>query len=101
MLKHVVLWKLKESAEGNTKQTNAQNMKQRLLDLANKIEQIISIEVGINASEEDRTYDVILITRFDSKNDLDIYVHHPAHQEFVQYVRNIRDERVVVDFEED
>ena len=48
MIKHIVMWKLKESAEGRTKQENAWMIKQELEQLKGTIREIVSLEVGIN-----------------------------------------------------
>lgn len=48
MLKHIVMWKLKEFAEGKTKAENALIMKESLERLVGIVPEIISLQVGIN-----------------------------------------------------
>ena len=38
MIKHIVFWRLNESAYGNDKQTNAQILKEKLLAMQGKVE---------------------------------------------------------------
>lgn len=51
MLKHIVMWKLKEFAEGKTKAENALIMKESLERLVGIVPEIISLQVGINEKE--------------------------------------------------
>ena len=46
MLKHIVMWKLKEFAEGKTKAENALIMKESLERLVGIVPEIISLQVG-------------------------------------------------------
>jgi len=48
MLKHILLFKLKENAGGRTKKENARELKKRIEALKDLIPCIISIETGIN-----------------------------------------------------
>ena len=104
MIKHVVMWKLKESANGCTKHENAKKIKAMLESLPAKIEQIKYLEVGIDAciAEEGRTdaeFDACLITMFESMEDLDIYQNNPDHKQVSAFVAEVREARAVVDFE--
>ena len=64
MLKHIVMWKLKEFAEGKTKAENALIMKESLERLVGIVPEIISLQVGINEKESDMAYDAVLISTF-------------------------------------
>lgn len=99
MIKHVVMWKLKEEAEGATKAENARKIKQMLEELPDKIPQLKSLEVGINILDSDAAYDAVLITKFDSVEDGRIYQNHPEHQKVSQFVSKVRLARTVVDYE--
>lgn len=99
MIKHIVMWKLKEFAEGKDKLENAKIIKMGLEDLKNKINQIRCIEVGININESEQAYDVVLYSEFDSVEDLNLYQNHPDHVRISEYITNLRDVRVVTDYE--
>lgn len=99
MIKHIVMWRLKAEAGGQTREENARNMKQRLEELPSRIPQIRSLEVGLNVRESERASDVALYAEFDSLEDLATYIRHPAHQEVATYIREITSEIRVVDYE--
>ncbi|MDR9415343.1 MAG: Dabb family protein [Gracilimonas sp.] len=100
MIKHVVMWKLKEVAEGKTKAENAETMKNLLEDLPSKIEELYSAEVGINVleGEGEAICDVVLTVSCDSEEDLKVYSEHPDHQKVVSFIKKVVSERRVVDY---
>lgn len=98
MIKHIVLFKLKDSAEGSSKEQNARRMKSELEALKNAIPQVRKIEVGINAVPSDGAYDVALYSEFATVADLDAYQKHPAHLKVAEFVARVREHRAVVDY---
>ncbi|GFZ29705.1 stress responsive protein [Clostridium zeae] len=98
MIKHIVMWKLKDYAEGNDKQFNANEIKIRLESLKDKITVIRKIEVGINNNAVN-SYDVVLYSEFESYEDLDIYQKHPLHLEVAAFVGAVKVDRTCVDYE--
>jgi len=90
MLKHVVMWKLKEEAEGKTKAENALWMKEHLEALAGIVPEIKSLEVGINVLNSDMAYDAVLISTFENKETLEAYKVNPKHVEVSSYCKKIR-----------
>ncbi|MBO5974624.1 MAG: Dabb family protein [Paludibacteraceae bacterium] len=98
MLKHIVMWKLKESANGKTKEENALLLKEKLEALVGEIAELRSLEVGINAIESDASYDIVLTTTFDNEADLKSYAVNPKHVLVSDFCSSIRESRVVVDY---
>jgi hypothetical protein len=98
MIKHLVMWKLKDTAEGATKEQNAQKMKTALEALKHKIPQIRHIEVGVNFLQSDAAYDVALYSEFATEEDLALYQKHPEHKSVGVFVEKVRESRVVVDY---
>ncbi|MEX0845351.1 MAG: Dabb family protein [Balneolaceae bacterium] len=101
MIKHVVMWKLKDVAEGKTKAENAEVMKKLLEKLPYKINALQNAEVGINfvdASDE-AVCDVVLTTKFNTNDDLKVYAEHPDHLQVVKFIKKVVSERRVVDYE--
>ena len=99
MIKHVVVFKLKDSANGKSKAENAEELKIRLLGLKDSIKEIIEIEVGIKSDKAlDTNYDIILTTKFSGFNELDIYRVHPEHKKVVEFIGEISNERVAIDY---
>lgn len=99
MIRHIVLWKLHEHAEGCDAKANAERIKQRLFALADAIPAIKSIEVGLSVSPEEGASEVAFVTTFDSLHDLETYASHPAHREFVAFITPLRNSRAVIDYE--
>ncbi|MDO6354216.1 Dabb family protein [Caloramator sp. CAR-1] len=99
MIKHIVMWRLKDEAEGRRKDENAKAMKSILEDLKGKIDVIQHLEVGINFAKSDAAFDVALYSEFKSKEDLEKYINHPEHKKVVEFINKVREERYVVDYE--
>lgn len=99
MIKHIVIWKLKEHAEGKSKQENAQQLKSDLEKLNGIIPGLIHLEVGINInSQGDDDADVILYSEFENAGALEKYYPHPEHMKIVPFAQSIRSERRVIDY---
>ncbi len=101
MIKHIVLWKLKDTAEGATKEQNAAKMKRELEALKKKIPVIRHLEVGINMVPSEAAYDVALYSEFVNEHDLDSYQKHPEHVKAAAFVNKVRESRVVADYKTD
>jgi len=99
MIKHIVMWKFKEEAEGKSKEENIQIIKNDLEALVGQISQIRSLEVGINKTEDKTAYDAVLVSTFDSMEDLKAYRDDPRHKKAAAYNKLCRLERAVVDYE--
>ena len=101
MIKHIVMWKLKDVSEGKTKAENALIMKELLEGLPGKIDELESAEVGISflEGEADALADVVLTTTCVTKEHLNAYAKHPEHKRVVQFVQKVAAERRVVDYE--
>lgn len=98
MIKHIVFWKLKESAEGKSKEFNAIEIKNRLEKLKDSIPQIFTIEVGINCYDGEAAYDIALYSEFKSHSDYEVYQNHPEHKAVVEFVKKVILDRKVVDY---
>lgn len=99
MIKHIVLWKLKDSAYSKTKLENAKAIKAMLEDLRGKIPGLLKIEVGIDFSGTDQSADVVLYSEFSSREALEDYQVHPLHEPIKAYVMGARVERRIADYE--
>ena len=93
MVKHVVVFKLQED-----KKDELDNFVKELRELPLKIGLIRSYEVGIDALRSPYSFDVVLISTYESMADLLKYKEHPAHDEFVAYMRTIVQSLNAVDF---
>lgn len=91
---HVVLFKFKQPTPAILAKATEQ-----LRSLEGKVPELRSIEVGVDLLHSARSYDLGLITRFDSMADLDAYQKHPDHLEVLNYLRSVLAGSVAVDFE--
>jgi antibiotic biosynthesis monooxygenase (ABM) superfamily enzyme len=99
MIKHIVLWKLKDQAEGAGKAANAVEVKQKLEALNGHIPGMIKLEVGIDISHTGASFDVVLYSEFDTRAALEAYHHHPLHQAVSPFIGAVREQRILVDYE--
>ena len=99
MIKHIVMWKLKENAEGADKASNANRLKTLLESCTNLVPGLVKLEVAIAKPELEATYDVILYTEFSDKSALDAYQEHPTHQAIKPFIGAVRLERQCMDYE--
>ncbi|MEG0372206.1 MAG: Dabb family protein [Clostridium sp.] len=98
MIRHIVMWKLKDNLASSSKIENALKLKNQLLNLKHDIKEIKEISVNIDSSNIRDNYDVILSVDFDSFDDLNTYQNHPKHIEVAKFVAEIRESRVCVDY---
>lgn len=105
MIRHVVMWKLKEEAEGASKKKNAEKMKLILEGLKVNIDEIKSVEVGINITEEDdevgSAHDVVLISDFETELDYTMYTRNAHHKKAIEFINSVIEERHFVDYKMD
>jgi hypothetical protein len=96
MITHIVFFKLIEPTSGNIAVIRG-----KLMAMSGKIPSIRSIEVGVDIVRSERSYDLALVTRFDSINDLQAYQVHPVHaDEVVPHVKSVCSSIVAVDYED-
>ncbi|NTU45538.1 MAG: Dabb family protein [Chlorobiaceae bacterium] len=99
MIKHIVMWQLKDAAHGNDSQTNARLIQQKLEALRGRIQGMLAIEVGLDFSRSESSGDVVLYTEFVDRQSLDAYQIHPLHQALKPFIGEASRERRVVDYE--
>jgi quinol monooxygenase YgiN len=99
MIKHIVMWKLKEEAEGADRASNAREMKRRLDECAGIVPGIITFEVTLAQADLEATYDVVLYSEFTDRAALAAYIAHPVHQAVVPFIGAIREGRQCMDYE--
>ncbi|MBB6631487.1 Dabb family protein [Clostridium algidicarnis] len=83
MFTHIVLFKLKNATKENMEEANL-----ILSSMEGKIEELKYLEVGVDIIRSERSYDIALITRFNSKEDMDKYQVSEYHVNHV--LKNLR-----------
>jgi len=100
MIKHIVMWRLKDEAAGATKEENALKLKDSLESLTDKIPSLKAAEVGLNFNPSPVAFDVVLYSEFEDQEGLNAYQNHPEHVKIADFVGEIRTDRAVVDYED-
>lgn len=95
MVKHIVTFKFKGSAEERLNVAN--KFKAALLSLPEQIEVLRSMEVGINENPAE-TWDLTLIALVDKMEDVDVYAKHPAHVAAAAIIKDAKEDRACVDY---
>lgn len=102
MIRHIVMWKLKEEAEGSSRKKNAEKLKLILEGLKTNIEEIKNVEVGIQINEDhDEAFDVVLTCDFESDLDFRMYTRNPHHKKAVKFINSVIEQRYFVDYKVD
>jgi heme-degrading monooxygenase HmoA len=99
MIKHIVMWKLKDFAEGADRAINAVKMKEKLDSCAKVAPGTLAFEVALAQPGLEATYDVVLYSVFESKEALEAYAEHPTHQAIKPFIGAVREARQCMDFE--
>lgn len=81
MFTHIVLFKAKEPTR-----ENLEFLEKTFLSMNGNIKELKQLEVGIDVIRSDRSYDIAIVTRFDSKEDYLAYDVDEFHVEKVKKV---------------
>ena len=98
MIKHIVMWQLKEHAEGADKAANIVKMKAMLDACADIVPGILEFEVALAQPGHECTYDVVLYSVFESAAALDAYQNHPQHVAIKPFIGAVRSARQCMDY---
>ena len=99
MLKHIVMWQLKDHAEGADKASNALKLKQLLDDCNGIVPGMLAFEVALAEPGLEATYDVILNSSFVSAAALQAYADHPQHVALKPFFSAVRLARQCMDYQ--
>ncbi len=94
MITHIVFFKLKDRSP-----ISVGKARDVLLGMRGKIPQLRHLEVGSDVLHSERSYDLALVTKFDSLEELETYQKHPVHVEVAKYMTSVRESAVAVDYE--
>lgn len=92
MIKHIVLFKLKDPA-------CAEKARDLILSMKGTVEQIRELEVGIDYLHTDRSFDIALTVIVENEEDLRGYAEHPYHVNIVKkYLMQASEKSVIADY---
>jgi len=98
MVKHIVMWTLKENAEGATARENGAKMKEMLEALNGRIDGLKHLEVSCDIVAADPECHVVLCSEHEGEDALNHYQGHPEHQACVAFVKKVAASRKVLDY---
>jgi quinol monooxygenase YgiN len=91
MIRHVVIWRLKDPAD-------APRFKALLDGCAALVPGMLEFEVGIRADGLEANADVVLVSTFSDAQALEAYQHHPHHKAVSAQLGPLRETRSVLDY---
>ncbi|MHB8074507.1 Dabb family protein [Desulfosporosinus fructosivorans] len=86
MIINNLLIKLKEQNNEIIEETRT-----ALLGMKGKIEVLRDVQVEVDIRHGESSYDILLITKFASMEDMDSYLVHPVHVEVSKYILKVMD----------
>jgi quinol monooxygenase YgiN len=99
MVKHIVMWRLKDRTEEGSKKENARTVKKMFEDLNGKIPGMIKLEVGIDYAMTDASSCIVLYSEFVDQDALDRYRANPEFHKAAAFIKSVGTERRMVDYE--
>ena len=97
MIKHIVLWELKEEAKGEKLEDTINLLQGKFKALIGVIDGLTAIELGINYNGG--KFDVALYCEFTSKEAEKGYQGHPEHLKIKAIVQSLVCDRASIDYE--
>ncbi len=98
MVKHIVMFKLKDTLSKEEKCDVMNRFKVAIEALPAQIDVIRHIFVGLNINEAEQ-WDICLESEFDTLDDVKLYASHPAHVEAAGILKEAKQERACVDYD--
>ena len=98
MIKHIVLFKLRDDVEKSVKATRLPDIRNQFLALHGVIPTLRSIEIGLNCNEKEK-FDLALVATFDDLAGLSAYATDPRHVAVAKQVGEMLDVRACTDYE--
>lgn len=100
MIKHIVMFKMLDSALGRTKEENIADAFERLSHFKAEIPTLAAFQYGANSPEAPAdNYDLVLVCDFESIDALNEYKVHPTHKAYGKYIHSVMETRVCIDYE--
>ena len=85
MIKHIVKYRLKDRSEDNKKA-----LCDKFSSMKGKIDTLVDVTAGADFLGSERSFDVVLITTFKNRADMEAYQSHPYHVDVVKsYVKSV------------
>jgi hypothetical protein len=99
MIRHIIMFKLTDVKDDDDRLQKVSKIKATFSPLRNILNVVESYEVAINSKKTDFSYDLAIISEYNTWEDLEIYLNHPEHQNAISLCKDIKKEKAVVDYE--
>lgn len=99
MIKHIAMWRLKPDVEGRSIEQRFAIIKDAMEAQLGAIPGLLESEAGLNFKESEKAFDVAVYTVFESREALEAYHRHPAHQRTRAAVDSLVASSCFVDYE--
>lgn len=97
MVKHIVLFQLKDGIDPQVKQNVMEKFRSDILALPAKIPFIQHVEVGFCANPDEK-YDIALYSEFSTLEEVNAYAVHPDHVAAASAIKPYVQSRACVDY---
>lgn len=95
MFHHIVLFKLKDNSE-----KGITYFRSRFDGFQANLPMLKKITVGTDVSRGEFSFDVALVTEFETREDYQNYLTHPYHLECAKEIKALKSESALVDYED-
>ena len=100
MIKHIVMFKMLETAIGRTMEENIADACERLSHFKEEIPTRAAFQYGVNRPEAAAdNCELALVCDFEDMDALKEYKVHPTHVAFGKYIHTVMETRVCIDYE--
>ncbi len=97
MIKHIIMWTLKD--ELTNKEEVKNKIKTDLENLPQSIKEIVDIKITLNKGLTKSLADIYMDSSFNSMEDLQAYLVHDYHKRAGEYIRSVVKDRLSIDYE--
>lgn len=98
MVKHIVLFKLKETLSQDEKMVYMKRFKEAIEALPAVIPFIKKVFVGFNINADEK-WDICLESEFDTLDEVKAYSVNPSHVKAAGILKDVKKDRACVDYE--
>ena len=94
MIRHIVFFKIKDEYRDEIPQ-----LVENFYGMKGRIEGMLDLEAGADILHSERSWDLALVTTFDSMESFNAYQTHPVHQPVRKRMHEVRSASAACDFE--
>ena len=94
MIRHIVMFRIKDEYKDEIPQ-----LVKNFYGMKGRIEGMLELEAGADILHSERSYDLALVTLFESREAFDAYQTHPVHMPVKKRMHEVRSASVACDYE--